>query len=322
MVTTNLILSLIISMLVLVLCMPLSKLYTSSSELIVELVIDVNLYALFQTPRGHMLLTQENEDTMVHDGNGGSKVGDEDIEIVTSLDVAFDEENNWDWIRQQPTQVIFDNDSEREPTSVVFMPENSSEASPIAAEILPTATEATDTTAQSLQVVQLANGIFISQKKYVREILYRFQMKDCNPISTPTEFGLKLNTDHDGKKIYGKSNRNTFVSHQEILRYLQGTKDFGIFYKKGEKLELFKFTDSDYAGDQDDGRSTSGYVFMLGTGVVSWSFKKEPIVSLLTTEAEFIATTACACQAIWFRRILEELQFKQVEATIVFCVTT
>ena len=50
------------------------------------------------------------------------------------------------------------------------------------------------------------------------------------------------------------------LAAKRILRYLQGTRDFGLFYKKGEKLELFVFTDSDYAGDQDDRRSTSGYV--------------------------------------------------------------
>jgi hypothetical protein len=47
-----------------------------------------------------------------------------------------------------------------------------------------------------------------------------------------------------------------------------------LFYKKGEKLELFGFTNNDYAGDQDERRSTSGYVFMMGIGVVSWSSKK------------------------------------------------
>ena len=73
------------------------------------------------------------------------------------------------------------------------------------------------------------------------------------------------------------------LAAKRILRYLQGTRDFGLFYKKGEKSDLFGFTDSDYAGDQDDRRSTSGYVFMLGTGTVSWSSKKQPIVSLSTT---------------------------------------
>ena len=176
-------------------------------------------------------------------------------------------------------------------------------------------------------------------------------MKDYNPVSTPTKFGLKLNKDHEGKKVdstlykqivgslmylivtrpdimYSMSLISRYMENpteihllvaKRILRYLQEPRDFGLFYKKGEKLELFGFTDSDYAGDQDDRRSTSGYVFMLATGVVSWSSKKQQIVSLSTSEVEFIAAIACACQAIWLRRILEELQFMQVEATTVFC---
>jgi len=202
-----------------------------------------------------------------------------------------------------------------------------------------------------MEVVQSANGIFISQKKYVQDILDRFQMKDCNLVSTPTEFGLKLNKDHEGKKVdntlykqivgslmyltttrpdimYSVSLISRYMENltemhllaaKRILRYLQGTRDFGLFYKKGEKLELFGFTDSDYAGDQDDRRSTSGYVFMLGTSVVSWSSKKQQIVTLSTIEVEFIVVIACACQAIWLRRILEELQFQQIKATTIFC---
>lgn len=84
-----------------------------------------------------------------------------------------------------------------------------------------------------------------------------------------------------------------------------------MFYKKGEKSELARFTDSDYAGDLDDRKSTSGYVFMLSSGAVSWSTKKQPIVTLSTTEAEFVAATSCASQAIWLRNILAELNFKQ-----------
>lgn len=64
------------------------------------------------------------------------------------------------------------------------------------------------------------------------------------------------------------------------------TTRFGIFYKKGGKCEgLVGYTDSDYAGDIDDMKSTSGYVFMLGSGAVAWSSKKQPIVTLSTTEA-------------------------------------
>ncbi|KAG6475047.1 hypothetical protein ZIOFF_064264 [Zingiber officinale] len=115
-----------------------------------------------------------------------------------------------------------------------------------------------------MEVVQSTKGIFISQKKYVQEILDRFQMKDCNPVSTPTEFGLKLNKDHEGKKVdstiykqivgslmyltatrpdimYSVSLISRYMENpteihllaaKRILRYLQGTKDFGLFYKK------------------------------------------------------------------------------------------
>ena len=109
------------------------------------------------------------------------------------------------------------------------------------------------------------------------------------------------------------------LAAKRILRFLQRTKDFGLFYKKGEKSDLIGFVDSDYAGDQDDRKSTSGYVFVLGTWAISWSSRKQKIFTLSTTEAEFVAATACACQAIWLRKILEELRFKQKGATIIFC---
>jgi hypothetical protein len=79
------------------------------------------------------------------------------------------------------------------------------------------------------------------------------------------------------------------------------------------------YSDSDYAGDIEDRKSTSGYVFMLNSGVVSWSSKKQPIVTLSTTEAEFIAVTSCACQAIWLRRILQQLGHNQEGPTTILC---
>ena len=106
---------------------------------------------------------------------------------------------------------------------------------------------------------------------------------------------------------------------KRALRYLKGTNDFEIFYKKGGDEELVAYTDSDYAGDLEDRKSTSGYVFLLSSGAVSWTSKKQPVVSLSTTEAEFIATASCACQAIWLRRVLEKLGQKQEEAVTVFC---
>ena len=90
--------------------------------------------------------------------------------------------------------------------------------------------------------------------------------------------------------------------------YLLGTIEYGLFYKKGD---LFGFTDSDYAGDLDDRKSIASYVFMMGSIAVSWSSKKQLIVILSTIEVELVAETAFSCQAIWLRKILEELHFKK-----------
>ncbi|XP_034708988.1 secreted RxLR effector protein 161-like [Vitis riparia] len=108
-------------------------------------------------------------------------------------------------------------------------------------------------------------------------------------------------------------------STKRILRYLKGTIDFGVFYKKGGNEELIAYTYSDYVGDLDDRKNTLGYVFMLSSGAMSWSSKRQPMVSLSTTEAEFIVATSCACQAIWLRRILEGLSHAQHDSTTVYC---
>ena len=89
-----------------------------------------------------------------------------------------------------------------------------------------------------------------------------------------------------------------------VLRYLKGNVSFGLFYRNGGKEELIRYTDNDYARDQDVRKTTSRYVFMLSSGAVSWSLKKQHVVTLSTTKAEFIVAISCACQAIWLRRIL------------------
>ena len=90
------------------------------------------------------------------------------------------------------------------------------------------------------------------------------------------------------------------------------------FYKKIESNKLVGFSDCDYAGDLEDRKSTSGYVFMPSSGAISWSSKKQQVVSFSTIEAEFIVAASCAYQAVWLRRILEELHCKQEGPTLVY----
>lgn len=113
-----------------------------------------------------------------------------------------------------------------------------------------------------------------------------------------------------------------FAIAKRILRYLQGTMNFGVFYIRGGTSNLVGFTDSDYAGDSDDSKSTSGYVFMLSGGAIAWSSRKQPIGTLSSTEAEFVAAVGCACQAIWFMKVLEEINHKQVNGTMIKCDNT
>lgn len=205
-----------------------------------------------------------------------------------------------------------------------------------------------------IEVLQTPLGIHISQGKYVFEVLQRFGMENCNAVCNPMVPGNKLDMDIDGERVdetYYKQiigslmyitttrpdlqfsvsllsrymSRPTLMHLQaakRVLRYLCGTMDFGIWYKRGGDGEMLIYTDSDFAGDIDSRKSTSGYVFLIDNAAVAWSSKKQPIVTLSTTEAEYVAASSCACQAIWFNRILEELKYDVEGSTIILCDNT
>lgn len=110
-----------------------------------------------------------------------------------------------------------------------------------------------------------------------------------------------------------------FGAAKRVLRYVAGTMDYGIWYSQVSNFRLCGFTDSDYAGSLDDRRSISAHIFTLGSGVINWSSKKQATTTLSTPEAEYIAATSAACQAIWLRRMLAELQHKQESTTEIYC---
>jgi len=95
------------------------------------------------------------------------------------------------------------------------------------------------------------------------------------------------------------------------MRYVKGMSNDGIFYFTNEVVELVRYTDSDWVGDVETRKSTSGYVFYLGSTIFSWSSKKQQIVALSTADV----ATNCATQAIWLRRIFEFLQHNQEAPT-------
>ena len=106
---------------------------------------------------------------------------------------------------------------------------------------------------------------------------------------------------------------------KRILRYVKETKRYGILYTTSENSELIGYIDSDWVGSIDDRKITSGYVFHMGSGAISWASKKQPIMALSTTELEYVAATAATCQAVWMRRMLRSLCHEQVKGTTIYC---
>ena len=103
-------------------------------------------------------------------------------------------------------------------------------------------------------------------------------------------------------------NQEHYSGVKRVLRYLKGTENYGLFYRKGAlRGELIGYSDSDFAGDSTDRKSTSGHIFFLGGMAVSWSSQKQSIVALSSCEAEYIAATSATCQAVWMSRLLGEL---------------
>ena len=100
---------------------------------------------------------------------------------------------------------------------------------------------------------------------------------------------------------------------------MNGAKGYGILYTASDEFKLIGYIDSNWARSLDDRKSTSGCMFHMRSGEISWASKKQPIVSQSTTEAEYIAANAAACQAIWLRRILVDLNERQEDGTTIYC---
>jgi hypothetical protein len=90
-----------------------------------------------------------------------------------------------------------------------------------------------------------------------------------------------------------------------VLRYLRGTSDYCITYNCGCEL-VYGYVDSDFAGDLDKRRLTSGYVFTLAGGSISWMSKLSNIVALSTTEAEYIASSHAFKEVVWLKGLFGE----------------
>ena len=118
-----------------------------------------------------------------------------------------------------------------------------------------------------------------------------------------------------------KPSKNHWTAVKRILRYLKGTSNFGLLYGHGQKTDLVGYCDADWAGDVDTRHSTSGYIFQIGGGAVSWRSKKQTCVALSTAESEYIALASALQEAVWMRLLMSNLNGEEVnslEPTVVF----
>ncbi|GJV60730.1 putative ribonuclease H-like domain-containing protein [Tanacetum coccineum] len=190
-----------------------------------------------------------------------------------------------------------------------------------------------------LQVKQKADGIFISQDKYVAEILKKFDFANVKTASTPIETQKPLVKDEEasdvdvhlyrsmiGSLMYLTASRPDIMfavcacsrfqvtpksSHlsavKRIFRYLKGKPKLGLWYPRVSSFDLESYSDSDYAGANLDRKSTTGGCQFLGRRLISWQCKKQTIVATSTTEAEYVAVASCCRGLIGFKESLRRV---------------
>ncbi|GJU95253.1 putative ribonuclease H-like domain-containing protein [Tanacetum coccineum] len=199
-----------------------------------------------------------------------------------------------------------------------------------------------------LQVTHKDDGIFISQDKYVDEILKKFGFSTVKTTSTPMETSKPLLKDAEaedvdvhlyrsiiGSLMYLTSPRPDImfavcacarfqvtpkVLHlndvKRIFRYLKGQPKLGLWYPKYLPFDLKAYSDSDYAGAFLDRKSTTGGCQFLGSRLISWQCKKQTIVANSITEAEYVAAASCCGQALWIQNQILDYEYNFMNTNI------
>ncbi|GJW92234.1 ribonuclease H-like domain, reverse transcriptase, RNA-dependent DNA polymerase [Tanacetum coccineum] len=196
-----------------------------------------------------------------------------------------------------------------------------------------------------IEVTQTNGDISIKQSAYASKILKEAGMLDCNETLIPMDPGTRLTKINEGTMVNSTEYRSLigclrYLLHtrpdlsysvgllsrfmqepreqhmkaiRQVLRYVKGTKDYGITYKHNGGNKIHGFSDSSYGVNTQEGKGTTGIIFYYGESPISWNTQKQATVALSSCESEFIAATAAATQALWLKRLLSKLTHSQEE---------
>ena len=191
-----------------------------------------------------------------------------------------------------------------------------------------------------IEIKHEANFTWLNQKSYIETILHALKMSKCNLARTPMEAQLKLvkdgkedeenlsqfrslignlryliNTRPDItysmnylRRYMNKPSSEHMSAAKRILRHIKGTSSFGKRYERGRKnYSIQGFSDSDFVGDSDGRKGTTGQVFFIGNSAITWNTVKQSVVALSSCEAKYIAASVASCKGIWIIQFIEEL---------------
>ncbi|GJR55431.1 putative ribonuclease H-like domain-containing protein, partial [Tanacetum coccineum] len=199
-----------------------------------------------------------------------------------------------------------------------------------------------------LQVKQKTDGLFISQDKYVAEMLKKFDLASVKTAITPMETKMALTKDEEaddvdvhlyrsmiGSLMYLTASRPDIMfavcacsrfqvtpktSHlnavKRIFKYLKGKPNLGLWYPRESPFDLEAYSDSDYAGANLDRKSITGGCQFLGRRLISWQCKKQTIVATSTIEAEYVAAASCCGQVLWIQNQMLDYGFNFMNTKI------
>lgn len=202
-----------------------------------------------------------------------------------------------------------------------------------------------------IKISIMPNQILLDQSAYLARVLDRFGMKDCKPSKTPSDSKLDISLIEESPEItehvpyreligclmyaimgtrpdlsacvnfYSRYQdkpvkRALWTGLKKVLRYIKGTINYGLVFVKLQSVspqKLICYVDASWASDLNDRKSTTGYLFKVFNCLIVWNTKKQPTVSLSSTEAEYIALAAASAEGVWLIGLLKEFGYEKMQ---------